>query len=102
MKFYFLEHKELKPIEYLDECEVSLVSLYYQKSVYTEIAETLLDIDEGFQEWRHRYLKMVERIIGCGKTGTGGTNGCGYLRRTVKTSFYHELWNVRDIFLGWI
>ena len=43
------------------------------------VADLLVDLDEGMQEWRYRHVKMVERTIG-GKSGTGGSAGAAYLR----------------------
>ena len=39
-----------------------------------QVAERLVDLDEGVQEWRYRHVKMVERTIG-DKAGTGGSSG---------------------------
>ena len=39
-----------------------------------QVAERLVDLDEGLQEWRYRHVKMVERTIG-DKPGTGGSAG---------------------------
>ena len=38
------------------------------------MCEKLVDVEEGFQLWRFRHMKTVERIIGH-KTGTGGSVG---------------------------
>ena len=38
-----------------------------------EMAEKLVDVEEGFQLWRFRHMKTVERIIGH-KPGTGGSS----------------------------
>ncbi|MTD52745.1 tryptophan 2,3-dioxygenase [Amycolatopsis pithecellobii] len=68
--------------------------------VYTEdggaalIAEHLVDLDEGIQEWRYRHVKMVERTIG-DKSGTGGSSGAGYLRATLFQPVFPELWAIR-------
>ena len=40
------------------------------------VCERMVDLDEGFQEWRYRHVKMVERTIG-EKVGTGGSPGRG-------------------------
>ena len=60
-----------------------------------EVCETLVDIDEGVQEWRYRHVKMVERIIGA-KTGTGGSAGSAYLRSTLFRPAFPDLWEVRS------
>jgi tryptophan 2,3-dioxygenase len=38
---------------------------------------------------------MVEREIGA-KRGTGGSSGVGYLRTTLDTRCFPELWNLRS------
>jgi len=61
------------------------------------LLEELVDIDEGIQEWRYRHLKMVERTIG-NKMGTGGSSGAGYLRSTLFSPVFPELWEIRARF----
>ncbi|GAB2975260.1 tryptophan 2,3-dioxygenase family protein [Amycolatopsis acidiphila] len=58
------------------------------------VAEHLVDLDEGMQEWRYRHVKMVERTIG-DKGGTGGSPGSEYLRRTLFRPVFPELWAIR-------
>jgi tryptophan 2,3-dioxygenase len=67
---------------YLDDPEAALV------------VELLVDFDEGFQEWRYRHVKMVERTIG-DKPGTGGSSGVEYLRRSLFRPFWPDLWRFR-------
>lgn len=59
-----------------------------------ELAEDLVDIDDQFQTWRFRHANTVERVIG-NKTGTGGTSGVQYLKRSVDVRLFPELWSVR-------
>ena len=59
-----------------------------------EMCEKLVDIEEGFQLWRFRHLKTVERIIGH-KRGTGGSSGVSFLRQALEISFFPELIDVR-------
>lgn len=59
-----------------------------------ELAEKLIDLDQGIAIWRHHHATTVERVIG-NKTGTGGTAGVGYLRRAVFNRFFPELWECR-------
>ncbi len=61
------------------------------------VFERLVDIDEGLQEWRYRHVKMVERTIGR-KTGTGGSAGADYLRQTLFTPIFSDLWEIRNNF----
>ena len=60
------------------------------------MCEKLVDIEEGFQLWRFRHMKTVERIIGH-KSGTGGSSGVTYLKRTLESSFFPELIDVRTV-----
>jgi tryptophan 2,3-dioxygenase len=60
-----------------------------------ELAEALLDHDEGFRLWRLRHVEMVERQIG-DKPGTGGSTGVRYLQSTLGKRFFPELWGVRS------
>ena len=61
------------------------------------VAERLLDIDEGIQEWRYRHVKMVERTIGH-KMGTGGSSGVEYLASTLFNPVFKDLWEIRSRF----
>lgn len=59
-----------------------------------QIAEGLLEHDEFFALWRSHHILMVERMVGT-KRGTGGSEGVGYLRTTMKKRFFPELWEAR-------
>jgi tryptophan 2,3-dioxygenase len=59
------------------------------------LAESLIEYDEMFAMWRLRHVKMVERMIGT-RSGTGGSEGAAYLRKTVERKFFPELWEVRN------
>ena len=71
-----------------------LVMLYHEDPDGALVAERLVDLDEGFQEWRYRHVKMVERTIGT-KPGTGGSAGVEYLRRTLFQPVFPDLWEIR-------
>ena len=58
------------------------------------VAERLVDLDEGVQEWRYRHVKMVERTIGT-RSGTGGSSGVEYLRSTLFRPAFPDLWEIR-------
>lgn len=58
------------------------------------LTESLIEYDEMFSMWRLRHVKMVERMIGS-KTGTGGSDGAAYLKKTVERKFFPELWELR-------
>jgi tryptophan 2,3-dioxygenase len=73
-----------------------LIEVYRDESAPpAEVCESLVDIDEGIQEWRYRHLKMVERIIGA-KIGTGGSAGAEYLRSTLFRPAFPDLWEIRS------
>jgi tryptophan 2,3-dioxygenase len=59
-----------------------------------QLAEALLDHDEYFSLWRSHHIKMVERMVGA-KRGTGGSEGVGYLQKTLDKKFFPEIWEAR-------
>lgn len=59
------------------------------------LAEGLVEYDEMFSRWRLTHIKMVERMIGS-KTGTGGSEGVGYLRKHLDQKFFPDLWELRS------
>jgi tryptophan 2,3-dioxygenase len=71
-----------------------LLGVYRGDADAALVAERLVDVDEGFQEWRYRHVKMVERTIGT-KRGTGGSAGVEYLRRTLFQPVFPDLWEIR-------
>lgn len=58
------------------------------------LAEALLEHDEYFSLWRSHHIKMVERMVGT-KPGTGGSEGVGYLQKTLDKKFFPEIWEAR-------
>lgn len=71
-----------------------LVAVYRGDADAALVAERLVDLDEGIQEWRYRHVKMVERTIGT-KRGTGGSAGVEYLRTTLFQPIFPDLWEIR-------
>ncbi|MEV5297369.1 tryptophan 2,3-dioxygenase [Amycolatopsis methanolica] len=71
-----------------------LLGVYTDDGGPATVAEHLVDLDEGVQEWRYRHVKMVERTIG-DKAGTGGSSGAKYLRGTLFQPLFPDLWAVR-------
>ena len=59
-----------------------------------ETCEELVDLEDNFQLWRFRHLRVVERTIGH-KRGTGGSSGVDFLRRALDLTFFPELYAVR-------
>lgn len=74
-----------------------LIELHRKDPEAGLVFERLVDIDEGLQEWRYRHVKMIERTIGR-KTGTGGSAGADYLRQTLFTPTFPDLWEIRNRF----
>ena len=82
----------------LERRGVTVRDLYRQGDRFAdllELAEALLDHDEGFRLWRLRHVEMVERQIG-DKPGTGGSTGVRYLQSTLGKRFFPDLWEVRS------
>jgi tryptophan 2,3-dioxygenase len=89
-------HRDVSlPLEPSQELQQVLLKVYYDDAGAAQICERLVDLDEGIQEWRYRHVKMVERTIGV-KTGTGGSSGAAYLRTTLFTPIFPDLWAVRS------
>ena len=65
-----------------------------QLSQEYQLAEALLEHDEYFSLWRSHHIKMVERMVGT-KRGTGGSEGVGYLQKTLDKKFFPEIWEAR-------
>ncbi len=82
------------PPEPDDRVQDVLVAVYRGDADAALVAERLVDLDEGFQEWRYRHVKMVERTIGT-KPGTGGSAGVEYLRTTLFRPVFPDLWEIR-------
>lgn len=59
-----------------------------------EACEELVDLEDNFQFWRFRHLRVVTRTIGF-KTGTGGSSGVDFLQRALSLTFFPELFAVR-------
>ncbi|MFN8156763.1 MAG: tryptophan 2,3-dioxygenase family protein [Candidatus Nanopelagicales bacterium] len=72
-----------------------VVAVYREDEAATLVAERMLDVDEGLQEWRYRHVKMVERTIGS-KQGTGGSSGAAYLASTLFRPVFPDLWAARS------
>ena len=89
-----LRRDVVAPIESSPEIQAILIQVYRTDPKNAELCERLVDLDEGFQEWRYRHVKMVERTIGT-KAGTGGSSGAGYLRTTLGRNLFPDLWAIR-------
>lgn len=59
------------------------------------IAETMIDVDEQFQNFRYRHLVLVKRIIGAGTPSLKG-NPIDLLENNAKKQFFPALWRARE------
>ena len=91
-----LDRDITRPVEPSSEVQAVLLTVYRQDSTAMNICENMIDMDEGFQEWRYHHVKMVERTIG-NQPGTGGSAGAEYLATTLKP-FFPDLWLIRSRF----
>jgi tryptophan 2,3-dioxygenase len=78
-----------------EQLQRTLVEVYRDDGEPAQVAERLVDLDEGLQEWRYRHVKMVERTIGA-QPGTGGSSGVAYLRTTLSRPVFPDLWAIRS------
>ena len=83
------------PVEESEGVHAAILAAYRDDGEAAMVCERMVDLDEGFQEWRYRHVKMVERTIG-DKTGTGGSPGAPYLRTTLSQPVFPDLWTVRS------
>lgn len=74
--------------------EEGILRLYKSEPNLEILFELMTDFDEGFQEWRYRHIKLVERTIG-NKKGTGGSLGVEFLKRSLFHPVFPDLWAIR-------
>jgi tryptophan 2,3-dioxygenase len=74
--------------------EDGILRLYKTEPNLEILFELMTDFDEGFQEWRYRHIKLVERTIGS-KKGTGGSLGVEFLKRSLFAPVFPDLWAIR-------
>ncbi len=75
----------------------SIVEILTNPEKYAELfimQDLLIEHDENISLWRYHHVLMVERMLGM-KRGTGGSEGAGYLRKTLDNKFFPELWEAR-------
>ena len=84
-------------LSYKATLAVLLINLYRDQPIlqlpYRLLAE-IVEIDERISTWRYRHALMVLRMIGR-KTGTGGSAGYSYLKKTAEEHrVYADLFNI--------
>ena len=83
-----------QPNEPNEAVQEGLFKLYTTRPDLAILFELMMDFDEGFQEWRYRHVKIVERTIGS-KSGTGGSPGVEFLKKSLFLPVFHDLWAIR-------
>jgi tryptophan 2,3-dioxygenase len=90
-----LTHRDFtQPTAPDDIIEEGILRLYKSQPDMEILFELMTDFDEGFQEWRYRHIKLVERTIGS-KRGTGGSLGVEFLKRSLFHPVFPDLWAIR-------
>jgi tryptophan 2,3-dioxygenase len=82
------------PTEPNEVVEEGILRLYKTQPDLEILFELMTDFDEGFQEWRYRHIKLVERSIGS-KKGTGGSLGVEFLKKSLFHPIFPDLWAIR-------
>jgi tryptophan 2,3-dioxygenase len=89
-----LERDVTQPVTSSPALHAALVDVYRSRPALADLCERLVDLDEGFMEWRYRHVKMVQRTIGT-RRGTGGSAGVDYLLGTLNRPLFPDLWAIR-------
>lgn len=92
-----LERDLTKPWEFQESLVPIFKEIYEsEQTTWTlyQACEDLVDMEDNFQAWRFRHLRVVQRTIGF-KTGTGGSSGVAFLKRALDLTFFPELFAVR-------
>lgn len=75
-----------------------IVDVYADPAAYPALyalCEALSALDQRVTRWRFSHIQLVERTIGTGTTGTGGTMH-DYLTATLRARLFPALWAARD------
>jgi tryptophan 2,3-dioxygenase len=83
-----------QPTQPNEVVEEGILRLYKTQPDMEILFELMTDFDEGFQEWRYRHIKLVERTIGS-KKGTGGSLGVEFLKKSLFQPVFPDLWAIR-------
>ena len=92
-----LERDVTQPSQPDERVQESLFKLYTDRPDLIGMFETMIDLDEGFMEWRYRHVQLVSRTIGT-KEGTGGSLGVEFLKKSLFHPFFPDLWEIRHRF----
>lgn len=87
-------------LDFLGKEGTSLEQLYLGPgpTLHFFLAEALLEYEMEFAQWRFKHAQLVERMLGPGTTGTGGSEGASMLHRTTGIRYFPRLAEVRAKF----
>ena len=87
-------------LEFLKDEKTSLEDCYLGPGpkLHFFIAEALLEFEMEFGQWRFQHAQLVERMLGPGTPGTGGSTGAAMLHRSTSIRFFPRLAEVRAKF----
>ena len=87
-------------LEYLKQEDASLENCYLGPgpTLHFFIAEALLEFEMEFGQWRFQHAQLVERMLGPGTPGTGGSTGAAMLHRSTSIRYFPRLAEVRAKF----
>ena len=95
--FWALLGRQGFAVETRDERVAAIVEILAHPEKHDNLfimQDLLIDHDENIALWRSHHVLMVERMLGM-KPGTGGSEGVGYLMKTLQKKFFPELWEAR-------
>lgn len=75
-----------------------IAAVYENTSQYPElygVADALSMLDHAIVSWRQSHVQLIERTIGAGTTGTGGTTH-DYLQAMLQIRLFPKLWEARN------
>lgn len=75
-----------------------IATIYERTADYPElyaIADALSALDHAIVSWRQSHVQLIERTIGAGTTGTGGTTH-DYLQAMLQVRLFPKLWEARS------
>lgn len=79
------------------EIALAIVPIYQEPEQHRDLyslCESVIQLEHWLLSWRYRHVQAVERIIGT-KSGTGGSTGVDYLRKTLDQEAFRFLIEVR-------
>ncbi|HMC55289.1 MAG TPA: tryptophan 2,3-dioxygenase family protein [Gemmatimonadaceae bacterium] len=89
-------------LDFLRQEGTSLEQLYLGPgpTIHFFVAEALLEYEMEFGQWRFMHAQLVERMLGPGTAGTGGSTGASMLHRTTGIRYFPRLAEVRARFFA--